>query len=219
MLQKIKNNCAIILASCLIAILCVVQLLSILNTTPNYTTIVQKNTTDITKLFQTSPTSEMFNNEYFKLDLPTGMSLYAIENNNAKLRYNQTYIDVHVLTSQIDVNTYSMSHFPNSQKINLPTLHNQAAFLLVQEQGHDLVRVAVYSQQVELTMVVQKKQFEELFLKSLELLKNITVNVDDENEFFIGGNRDMNEMVEKSNNNIDVTNDEEDNKEMPVVKQ
>jgi|GEM_PF-3333396 len=182
--KGVKTQISVVLAMFICMTLFSLQVFSVISYEPDFSQIITKRQSNIVELLSFDKQNPSFENNYFTLSLPVGMSLYAIDNNNFKARFDNTFFEVHIFVSKIDSESYSKLRFGNTQKITLP---NTKLFCYLQPLGNDFYEYGLYTDKIEVTANIHISNLEVVFLKSIELINGITV-LENENSVYIGGN-------------------------------
>jgi len=149
--------------------------------------LVSQNQAVIAHIYASAKPQATIHNPYFELALPSGMEVFAIDNNNFRLRYQRFYFEVHTFTSKVDSNEYSKAKFPVERVYDLAKFNNQPVFFYVKPLEQNVSQLALYTNNLEITATVPNAALETTLLKSVELMRNITPLATDEGGILIGG--------------------------------
>jgi len=180
--------------------------------------LVSQNRAAITSIYAGKRPTGTIHNAYFELALPSGMELFAIDNNNFRLRYQRFYFEVHTFTSKIDSVEYSKAKFPVERVYELENFKDQPVFFYVKAISSDTSQLAFYTNTLEITATVPNAALETVLLKSVELMRNIETFESDPAGIVIGNDDGL------SSNHVGIDLDhaneaeEESSADMPLVR-
>ena len=217
-MQFVKKYFSVIFLCVLSATLFSVDIVSIFFFKETPEQIIQSSQQDIEKLYASTKPQPAFRNDYFELTLPSGMEFFAIDKNNFKVRYHQLFFEVHTFTSKITSEEYSKTKFLNEKKYILPNYQNQKVFFYLKEQNTRVFQLALYTDGIEIVVVVPQHNVQETLLKSVELMRNITPLENAQEGIVIGNNGNGNKTPAIQNFGDGDQENDESNKEMPIVK-
>lgn len=217
---KIKNNLSLLVVTGVIFCLTVLQISHMLWPAMPVDQLISKNYQSIEALFSVQPAPDM-KYTFFNLKLPIGMQLYAVDRNNFKIRYEDTYFEVHLFSSNLKGLTYAQEIFKGAASYKLPPLRESEVALFVKDSENEYVTLGVYSEDVEIKMTVPRYRIETNVLKAAELLRNVQVDeVQQNQELYIGStpeynnNNGVNLNEERSGDGTDETGQ---NKSVPIM--
>jgi len=180
--------------------------------------LISQNRVAITKIYAGQRPEPTLHNPYIELALPSGMELFAMHNNNFKLRYQRFYFEMHTFTSEIDSLEYSKAKFPVERLYNLADFNEQPVFFYVKEFGTGVSQLALYTNSLEITTKVPTAALETALLKSVELMRNTNPLKNEQSSVVIDG--EGSNLSTPRGVDLDRENEteKETNAEMPLVR-
>jgi len=180
--------------------------------------LVSQNRIAINRLYAAKKPNPTIQNDYFYLALPSGMEVFAIDNNNFRLRYQRFYFEGHTFTSKIDSVEYSKAKFPVERLYDLDDYNGQRVFFYVKAITKGVSQLALYTNNLEITTKVPNVALETALLKSIELMRNITPLDRDQGGIIIGDDDGLLPLPGGVDLDREHNGEEESNTEMPLVR-
>lgn len=176
--------------ACVIFLLLGVQLFGMFFNEKSIGNVINNNEQKISKLMGALRPPVTMDETKFDFSLPLGTQLYAKNDTNLKLRFETAYINVHVLTSKINLESYAQSNYPTGTRNVIVTPKGETIYIYSEALNKNYSNVGLYSKGIEVSFVTPNSSMESMTLKGLEILRNMEVKDFEEEAIFIGSNND-----------------------------
>ncbi|MGL5042217.1 MAG: hypothetical protein ACRC6X_03815 [Culicoidibacterales bacterium] len=191
-MKKIQDNIFLVMTTAIVLVLSVVQGINSL-VVPQDIVLLANNFPDtISQALEVKQGALTYENDYLTLALPRGMQLYAVDQNNIKIRSQQGYYEAHTFISAIDTVQYGRKKFQTPQEYTLTAVDGTNYVIFVKDTNSDYLSLGLFSNRVEITTRVHKSKFEQALLESIQIIKNINPKINEEMKIFIEGNQKPN---------------------------
>lgn len=126
-----------------------------------------------------------FDNQFFKLFIPKGMTIMNVADNNMKIQSNGIFYQLHPVAQNIDIEKYFGANFDENSLSRYVVGENITYYIGIKVLDVRHIELTIYGNQLEVITAIRTNQLHDAVIQSIDLIKNFEMT-NNHNLLYIG---------------------------------